>query len=165
MEFEWRSIRDFPGYEVSEAGSVRNMETGRVMSLLVNQRGIVNVGLTRNLKQYKRSVSLLVAESFIPVRPGQNFNTPINLDGDRFNNSVANLMWRPRWFATEYFRQFITGPVGFTRPIQELGTKERFETSWEAALKFGLLDYEILQATMNRTYVWPTYQRFRVIHE
>lgn len=164
MKTEWRSIKDFPGYEVSDTGFVRNSETGRVMRLRVNQRGIVNVGLMKGGIQYKRSVTVLVCDAFQP-RPREDFNTPINLNGDRLDNGITNLTWRPLWFAREYFRQFGTGPVGFTRPIVELRTEERFETSWIAAIKYGLLDYEILKATINRTYVWPTYQRFRVIHE
>lgn len=164
METEWRSIKDFPGYEVSDTGFVRNSDTGHVMRLRVNQRGIVNVGLMKGGIQYKRSVTVLVCEAFQP-RPRADFTTPINLDGDRFNNSVVNLAWRPLWFAREYFRQFQTEPAGFTRPIMELQTEERFESSWFAAIKYGLLDREILKATINRTWVFPTFQRFRVIHE
>lgn len=161
----WRTIRSFPGYSVSDYGRVRNDETERVMALLKNQQGIVNVGMTMNHVQYKRSVALLVATAFLPKQPQQRdaFDTPINLDGDRSNNHVINLMWRPRWFAVKYFRQFHSYQRGFDVPIEEVNTGERFETSWEAAIKYGLLDREILLATLNRTYVWPSYQKFRVI--
>lgn len=160
---EWREIESFPGYSVSNSGLVRNDDTDRIMRLNANQRGIVNVGLMKNGVQHKRSVALLVAEAFIRVRPNQTFDSPINLDGDRWNCSVQNLMWRPRWFAVKYFQQFVTGPQGFGRPIVERKTGEWFPTSWDAALKYGLLDREIAIAVMNRTYVWPTYQRFRVL--
>lgn len=159
---EWCYIPSFPGYSVSDTGCVRNDETGRLMALTMNQQGIVNVGLTRDYIQYRRSVARLVATAFIPP-PRDTFDTPINLDGDRTNNNVWNLVWRPRWFAVKYFQQFINGERGFTVPVMETKTEECFHTSWEAAIKYGLLDREILVATIGRTYVWPTYQTFRVI--
>jgi hypothetical protein len=161
----WRSIREFPGYSVGDEGHVRNDDTGRIMAMLVNQHGIGYVGLTKNYRQYKRSVAVLVATAFTPklAQHRDAFDTPINLNGDRIDNRASNLMWRPRWFAVKYFRQFHSNERGFNVPIEEIGTRERFKTSWDAALKYGLLDREILVATLNRTYVWPSYQRFRVL--
>lgn len=161
----WRCIPDFPGYSVSDEGRVVNEETGRFMALRENTTGIVQVGLTRERRQHRRSVALLVAEAFIPKLPQHrdSFNTPIHLNGDNTNNRVVNLMWRPYWFAVKYARQFDRPPQGFRTPVEELTGKLVFDTSWDAAITFGLLDKEILVATITRTYVWPTYQRFRVL--
>jgi NUMOD4 motif. len=161
---EWKEIESFPVYSVSTHGRVRNDETGYFMALLRNQKGIINVGLTQNLVQYKRSVAVLVAHAFLPRPKQHTFDTPIHLDGDRGNNHVENLMWRPRWFAVKYHQQFLTEKRGFLVPVVD-DSGEMFETSWEAATKYGLIDREILTATLNRTYVWPTYQKFRVISE
>lgn len=158
----WREVHSFPNYSVSNLGRVRNEETGRLMTLLRNQHGIINVGLTKRKVQYKRSVTCLVANAFVSRPPNDYFDTPINLDGDRGNNNADNLTWRPRWFAVKYIHQFHpNAPRGFTIPVVEISTGERFDTSWEAAIKYGLLDHEIYLASLNRTYVWPTYQRFR----
>lgn len=160
----WRQIPEFPNYSVGDEGHVRNDATGRFLAKLVNQYGVVNVGLCRNGNQYKRSLPLLVAKAFIPkLAQHSEFDTPINLDGDRLNNRVTNLMWRPYWFAVKYAQQFHNGERGFDVPIEDVMTGEQFKTSWEAAIKYGLLDREILIATLNRTYVWPTYQKFRVL--
>ena len=160
---EWLEIELFPGYSVSNMGRVRNEYSGRILTLLINQHGTAHVGLCRGGMQYKRSVTLLVAKAFLVPHPREAFDTPVNLDGDRTNNAVGNLIWRPRWFAVKYLQQFMLPPAGFRVPIEEVKTKEWFNTSWDAAIKFGLLDKEIMVATINRTYVWPTYQRFRVI--
>lgn len=160
---EWRSIYEFPGYSVSSHGRVRNDDNERIMTLLRNQQGIINVGLSKNKKQYKRSVTLLVANAFLDPPVPASFDTPINLDGDRSNNYVSNLMWRPRWFAAKYHAQFHNGQRGYKVPIEDVATGQRFPTSWEAAIEFGLIDREIFTATENRTYVWPTYQIFRVV--
>ena len=160
---ELKPIEYFPGYSVSPSGVVRNDDTGRGMALTKNQHGIVQVGLMQNGTQYKRGVALLVAKAFLSPPISSAFNTPINLDGDRSNNHIENLMWRPRWFAIFYHRQFYNDKRGFREPVIDVKTKEWFPNSWEAAIKYGLLDREIMIATLNRTYVWPTYQEFRLI--
>jgi NUMOD4 motif len=161
---DWRAIRSFPRYSVSTLGRVRNEKTDRLVTMSVNQRGFVIVGLMRDKVQYKRSVTGLVARAFLPPPPNDSFDTPINLNGERTNNYVENLTWRPRWFARKYYWQFLpNAPRGFMVPVEERKTGEIFNTSWEAAITYGLLDREIFIATLNHTFVWPTYQTFRVI--
>lgn len=133
--------------------------------MLVNQSGVVHVSLMKKGVQSKRSVTLLVAEHFLEPPKHDSFVTPINLDGDRYNNVVDNLVWRPRWFAVKYFQQFKTDVVGFPKPIEEMKTHEQFESSWEAATTYGLLDREILLSMMQNNFVWPTFQRFRALYD
>jgi len=162
MQEEWREILEFPGYSVSSTGRVQNERTGRIIERHVNQRGIVNVSLWRNNQQTRRSVSVLVATAFIRTARSRTFDTPINLDGDRLNNRVENLLWRPRWYAREYFSQFLSRPRGIDNPVMELKTEEIFKSSWEAALAYGLLDREVVRSVVHMTYAIPTYQRFEL---
>jgi len=104
-----------------------------------------------------------VAKAFLPSVPGP-FDTPINLDGDRHNNRVENLAWRPRWFAVKYNQQFrhpYEEPID--DPIMDDRTHEISPNSLECAKRYGLLEQDLVQSIMARTYVWPTYQRFIVI--
>ena len=159
-------VESFPGYMVGEDGCVCNYESGRSLAIMRNKEGVHNVGMSRDNKQYKRSITVLVANTFLERHKYEAFDTPINLDGDRSNNHVDNLMWRPRWFAVKYHQQFHDDVTpGYNGPMIETQSGERFENSWEAAIKYGLLDQEIITATMNRTYVWPTYQTFQVLEE
>lgn len=160
---EWQPIPEFPGYSVSFEGRVRNDDTGRILAILVNQSGTANVGLSRDKEQHKRSLALLVAQAFLGDPNPDTFDTPINLDGDRTNCHVDNLMWRPRWFAVKYHQQFNHHRRGILVPIREVHTGQSFPNSWDAATKFGLIDRDILLAVQNRTYVWPTYQVFEII--
>lgn len=159
----WRPIEGFPGYSVSNTGRVSNDETGRLMAMLVNQSGVVNVGLTKNRTQYKRAVALLVAKAFLPKPPIEIFDCPINLDGDRYNNYADNLAWRPRWFATKYFQQFQYDHFDVHFPVEEMDVGEKFESPWEAAIRFGLLQVDVMMSALNEIRVWPTMQRFRLL--
>lgn len=161
MLIQWRPIPNFSNYSVSSEGFVRNDESGRTMAMSVNQTGIVYVRLTKNCVQHGRAVSLLVAAAFVRDRMHDSFDCPINLDGDRFNNRAVNLVWRPRWFATKYFRQVDEAHFNDDYPIEELNTLEQFNSPWEAAYKYGLLQADILLSICNETLVWPTQQQFR----
>ena len=159
----WRPVYLFPGYSVSDHGRVRTDKTGRILALNENQYGLVQVGLMRDGVQYHRSVPLLVAKAFIPRETGP-FDTPINLDGDRHNNHVDNLAWRPRWFAIKYNQQFrrpYENPI-FSK-IMDLKTGEISENSFECARRYGLLEQDLVLSILNRTYVWPTYQEFGLV--
>jgi hypothetical protein len=159
---EWRKIRQFTDYSISSTGTVRNDESGRRMSMLVNQAGVVHVGLTKNRTQYKRAVALLVVKAFLTVVMHDSFDTPINLNGDRFNNEVDNLTLRPRWYATKYFRQFDEGPYD-AYAVEDVQTRERFDSIWDAAIRFGLLQSDIAISVHTGRPVWPTSQIFRSI--
>jgi len=160
---QWREIVEFPGYSVSDTGLVRNDVTDRIMAQTPNTRGIAIVGLMKRGDQRKRSVAVLVAEAFVTHLRSLEFDTPVHLDGNRFNNRADNLVWRPRWFAIKYSQQFLYGPQGIGRKIEEIKTGEIFESTWHAAVKYGLLEREIVFSIMRQTYVIPTFQTFRVL--
>lgn len=162
---QWKPIHEFPGYSVSSEGRIRNDRNRHIMAQTLNQQGIVQVGFSQEGRYHKRAVAPLVAHAFIP-RPFGPYDTPINLDGDRTNNGVDNLMWRPRWFAICYHKQFkkrYHSPIN--REIMEMKTREVFPTAFDACLKYGLLEQELVLSIINRTVVWPTYQEFRLLAE
>jgi hypothetical protein len=165
MAERWIPIEHFLDYEVSDQGRIRSRLTDRVLSLNPNQFGVMQVGMMRDNEQRHRSVPLLVAKAFLP-EPGGAFDTPINLDGDRTNNAVENLLWRPRWFAIKYNQQFrMQHPHRINKPIVDLKTGEVSENSLECAKKYGLLEDDLILSILNRTYVWPTYQEFGLQQE
>lgn len=172
MHQEWCPVEDFPGYSVSDHGLVRNDIYGNIIARRVNNRGIAYVGLSRASEQTTVSVTRLVANAFLPPHESWAFDTPINLNGDRTDNRVSNLMWRPRWFAVQYQRQFTRGWPAKDDPTQELDTEEVFESSSFAAMRYGLMAIEIYTLAWNYTFhantwstIWPTGQRFRSLIE
>lgn len=165
MAEQWRTIENFPDYSVSNLGNVRTDKTGRILRLNENQFGLLQVGMMRDGTQFHRSVPLLVAKAFLP-EPPEPFDTPINLNGDRHNNQVDNLAWRPRWFAIRYNQQFrYPYRNSIMSPIIDLKTRELSDNSLECAKKYGLLEEDLVFSILNRTYVWPTYQEFGILED
>jgi hypothetical protein len=162
-EDEWVPVDGFPGYSVNPLGQVRKDSNGRLLATRINQYGVAYVGLMREWRQHIRSLPRLVAETFIPNSNGI-FDTPINLDGDRTNCRVDNLMWRPRWYAVLYIAQFrerYSHPID--NPIRAVETREKFPNSFAAACRYGLLEREVVLSILNRTNAWPTWQHFELI--
>lgn len=159
----WKKIRDFPKYSISDYGRVRYDRVGRILAESENQYGVVCIGLMRDGQQFHRSVSLLVAKAFIPLHR-EAHDTPINIDGDRHNNHVDNLVWRPRWFAVKYNRQFrIPSEYSIDQPIQDVHTGVIWDNSFDCAKANGLLEKDIVLSIYNRTVVWPTNQQFWIL--
>lgn len=169
MDEEWCPIKGFSWYSISNYGTVRNDDNGNVLAKRTNQQGILYVGLCKGSQQFNFSVARLVANAFLPPHESEAFDTPINLDGNRGNNYISNLMWRPRWFAVKYHRQFLRGLDKENLPVQELETSEKFDSPLLAAICFGLLENHVFVAAWNYTHhgnvsarVWPTNQQFRL---
>lgn len=159
---DWRPVDGFPGYSVNPLGQVRNDSSGRLLSPRFNQYGVPYVGLMREWDQCARSLPRIVAMAFLPIS-NEIFDTPIQVDGDRSNCRVDNLMWRPRWYAVLYNRQFsdrYDHPIN--EPVRSVDEKETFPNSLEAACRYGLLEREVVLSVLNRTPAWPTYQYFEL---
>ncbi len=157
---EWRPIVGFYGYSVSSEGRVLNTRSGRIMKLSENQMGMPFVGMLKEGKQHKRSVAKLVADAYLLPPKLDTFDSVINLDGDRRNNAYSNLMWRPRWFAQKYHRQFKINKTGHGTPIADMDTGVTYFNPWEAVTKNGLLIRDVMDSIYHNTRTWPTHQRF-----
>ena len=86
---KWVPINDFPEYEVSDEGRIRNIKTGRIMKSSVNSRGYSQVCLRSNKQQYTKRVHRLVADAFHDK--DRNDLDVNHIDGNKQNNKMSNL--------------------------------------------------------------------------
>lgn len=142
---EWAVIHEFPTYEVSNYGQVRNRSTGRILKQTKSPTtGLWWVGLRKNLEQHTRSIHRLVATYFIHPAPDEA--VPIHLDGDVDNNHVDNLEWKSRSFARDYNEQLQRDYPLDPRPVIMVSTGEEFRNTREAAEAVGGLEKYIRMA-------------------
>lgn len=165
MEEEWKRIPGFPDYKVSNLGRIRAEKSGRILVQSETQFGLVRVGMMQDGVQRHRSLPKIVARAFVS-RSTEVFDTPINMDGDRWNNAAENLTWRPRWFAIKYHQQFKHSPYHYiNQPLRDRKTGEVSENSFECAKRYGLLESDLCVSIWNYTPTWPTYQTFDILED
>lgn len=86
----WKTVDEFPNYEVSDTGFVRNCETGVFFSPSLAGKGYPHVKLSANGKVYGRYVHRLVAGAFIGSVRGHARQVN-HKDGVKTHNHVDNL--------------------------------------------------------------------------
>ena len=160
---ERRIIYPFTRYEITNFGRVFNINTGREMVLSPTQHGELTVGLMVDGVQYRRSVKGLVARAFVPGET-EIFDTPVLLDGNRGNLMSTNIVWRPRWFALAYIRQFEGEQPDYYYhgPIQD-SDGNLYTYLIDAAIATGSLAEAVQQSAYNDVRVFPTGLTFRYI--
>lgn len=154
-------IPGFNHYQISTDGDVLNTKTGRYLIPTPTQAGEPTVGLMQDHIQHRRSVKVLVAEAFVPGK-SETFDTPIQLDGNRNNLSANNILWRPRWFAWRYIRQF-NDPVPswyYMGPIYDVINDMQYRFILEAAITTGSLCENIRESVLHEARVFPGGEKY-----
>lgn len=138
---EWRQVEDFPRYDVSNEGRVRNNKTGRIMKNQVKSNGYAVLTLRIDKTPHTQAVHQLVANAFIEnERNGCDVN---HKDGNKLNNRVDNLEFCTR---RENIRHaFSTGLKKPSRQIKVrvIETNQEFESIRECARALGVLQNSI----------------------
>lgn len=91
MEEIWKTVEDFPNYEVSTFGNIKNKKSNKLLKLLINNSGYYRCALTHNSKTKNITVHRIVGKTFIP-NP-ENKPTINHKDRNRINNKLENLEW------------------------------------------------------------------------
>lgn len=87
---EWRKIKGYDRYEVSNYGRVRNKEK-LIMKQHYKKRGDAVITLSKNGKKKTFRVARLVAKAFL--EEDKTRNEVNHIDGNPRNNHVSNLEW------------------------------------------------------------------------
>lgn len=164
MQEEWREAPGFDRYMISNTGLVKAVKTERILRPSKNQLGHLKVNLMCDGAIFTRTIHHLVAKAFLPEPTREDFISLIHLNGDKSDCCAPNLLWRPRYFAIQYHQQFENRNfLNAKMPIEDVKTGHQYATIRDAVISHGLLFNDVLQAIYQRTYVWPTYQQFRIL--
>lgn len=129
----WRPVVDYPRYEVSDRGRVRNKVTGYILNPLLNKDDYLYVDVyDKPQKPVHKRIHRLVCDAFI----GPNQDMVVNhKDGDKHNNILHNLEW-----ATPEENSRLASKNGLykTKPVKIVETEELFESVKECAETIGV---------------------------
>lgn len=158
---QWLDVADFPLYEVSSEGNIRNKKTKRLIKPLDNKNGGMMVILRRDGRGYSRLVRRLVANAFHPIGEEHEEAAPVHIDGDYRNCAADNLDWRPRWQARVRTMQLRKKTPIRNLPYRDANTGEMWANSLEAANAVdGIEAYLVRSAMVGYSYKG---RRFEVV--
>lgn len=90
---EWRTIKEYPNYDISNLGNVRNNKSGKIMRQSV-KGGYCNIGLVHEKIKKTLKVHRLVALNFIE-NPENKYEVN-HKDKNKLNNNLDNLEFMTR---------------------------------------------------------------------
>lgn len=127
----WKDIPNYPNYEVSNDGKVRNKKSGRFLKPVL-AKGYPRVVLCNDGRNRPKTVHRLVAEAFIDG----DYDLQVNhMDGNKLNNNSNNLEWvtPSENILHAYERGLKTAPRPNRRKVRIVETGEEFESAASCA--------------------------------
>lgn len=144
----WVEIKDYPNYQVSDQGRIKNVITGRQLNpSLSKQNGYLRVNLCREDGCHTKTLHGLVVSTFMGETPdGLEIN---HLDGVKTNNTVDNFEFTtPSKNVRHAFELGLRLPTN--KKVRCVETGEVFESYKNAAEKLGLNRSHVSQAVSGR---------------
>jgi hypothetical protein len=90
---EWRVINEFPNYDISNFGDIRNNKTGKELKSCI-KGGYANINLKNDKHRQSCKIHRLVALAFI--QNPENKPDVNHKDKNKLNNNLTNLDWMTR---------------------------------------------------------------------
>ncbi len=87
----WLPIKDYPNYQISIDGRVKNIKRNRILRPTIGGNGYYHVELYKKNQSQTKDIHRLVAMHFIPNIKNDDFVDHKN--NDKLNNTISNLRW------------------------------------------------------------------------
>ena len=165
MKEEWRKVKGFPLYEVSNTGSVRRIGNSWPLSPKMAKGGAWFVKLSMGGPPISKTIKSLVAEAFVPRPEGcdpELWDTPVQLVVDTDVIRADKIVWRPRWFAIQFRRQINECDTlhYWDQPVMNLNTGNQHASILTASLHDGTLMKDIYRSAGEGRATFPDGYRY-----
>ncbi len=132
----WKCLEEFPNYQISSFGRVKNIERGNILIGSISNNGYQFVSIPNIDQKLKRkNLSRLVAETFL--RKEDNM-TVDHIDRNKTNNKLINLRWATE--SQQKCNRTVNPKIG--RPIYQCDKNKKplkkFISAAEAAREFNM---------------------------
>jgi len=87
----YKEIKDFPNYQISNFGNVKNIKTNRILKQRLRYDGYKDITLCINNKKYYKLAHRLVIEAFLDNVDSKPCCD--HIDNNKENNNINNLRW------------------------------------------------------------------------
>lgn len=144
---EWRSIAEFPHYDISSFGRVKHVDRNYIRKITINERGfpVVLLSSATSSTRYLRQINKLVANAFLPTPVWDDAVAIWHKDGDLSNCSVSNLKWDRRDRVIEWNEMHrVESPQYTTPPVKNNRTGEIYKDAYDCAIQEGVIESEII---------------------
>lgn len=126
----WKDIKDYPNYQVSNLGRVRNKK-GSIRKTKLKKDGYISITLCKNGEHKTFLVHRLVATAFIP---NPNNYTIINhINEDKTDNRAENLEWCTAKYNINYGTHNERTAKTLSIPILQFTKSGKFVRRWDSA--------------------------------
>lgn len=116
MEEKWKTIEEFPRYEVSNTGKIRNKETGYILKQIKHRGGYYSVSLYNEPSHaHTKQVHQIVANTWIP-NPN-NCSCINHKDENPENNNADNLEWCNHLYNNNYGNHNYKVGLALSKPV------------------------------------------------
>lgn len=162
----WTTINDFPNYEVSSLGNVRNIDTKELRKAQLNHRGFPTLTLynSPDPSRYVRQVNKLVAEHFCTPPRYSNENAVWHIDGDLTNCHASNLKWDLRPRVLEWNDMCRDGTPKLKTPrILHNASGRIFDSAFEVGLFVGDTETSVVRHIENYPPHYADRARYRYV--
>ena len=138
----WKPLRNFPGYEGSNEGRIKNIRTQKTLKPNPTKRNRNQISLYKEHKPYTVKVDRTIAETFLGEQPGYDVR---HRDGDSLNDRADNLYWSTR--SETINDAFIRGSKLPSRgtSVRVIETGEIYKTVKDCARDTGCASSEIFK--------------------
>ena len=149
---EWKIIKEFPQYLISNKGEVKNSKTNYILKGGIDRDGYRQVTLCANKKQYNRRICRLVAKAFIP----NPYNLPqVNHQDENKNNDYVNNL---EWCTSKYNNSYGSHKYNRCTPIRCVETNVIYygikEASRQTGIPHSTLTHACRKHCLSHNYHW-----------
>lgn len=156
---QWREIRDFPHYHVSNYGRVKHVDRVEARKISINDRGFPIIVLygADGKTRYLRQINQLVADAFLSPATFNDETSVWHVDGDVTNCRAENLKWETRSRVLEWNEMHRTGRSQYNSgPVRNTRTGKEYADVYECAMDEGRTEGDIFHRADrgNPRYEW-----------